>query len=141
MKYMNELNECLDLGRKRMENERALSLAFSEVLETLVLLISPVAPHSADEIWESLGKESFTYHANWPTFDAELAKDTEVTIAVQVNGKLRDTIQVPAGESEDAIKAMALDSVKVKVYTDGNEIKKVIVIPGRLVNIVVAGQA
>lgn len=139
MKYLNELNECLDLGRKRMENERGLMLAFSEAIETLVLLIAPGAPHSADELWESLGKEGFSYHAEWPKHDDELAKDSEVTIAVQVNGKLRDTISVAAGENEDAIKALALDSVKVKAHTDGKEIKKVIVIPGRLVNIVVAG--
>ena len=62
-----------------------------------------------------------------------------MTIAVQVNGKLRDTLQVAAGTDDEAIKAMAQKSDKVKVYTDGKEVKKVIVIPGRLVNIVVAG--
>ncbi len=139
MKHLNELNECLDLARKRIEAERGLALALSEALETLILLISPGAPHSADEIWESLGKEGFSYHASWPAHDEELAKDSEVTIAVQVNGKLRDTIAVAADSDEESIKSLALDSVKVKPYTDGKEIKKVIVIPGRLVNIVVAG--
>lgn len=139
MKYMNELNEALDFARKRIDSERSIALALSEALETLILLLAPGAPHTADEIWESLGKEDFTYHAEWPTHIEELAKDSEVTVAVQVNGKLRDTLQVSADIGEDAIKALAFESVRVKAYTDGKEIKKVIVIPGRLVNIVVAG--
>lgn len=139
MKHLNELNECLDLARKRLDSERGLALALSEALETLILLIAPGAPHTADEIWESLGKEGFSYHASWPIHDEELAKDSEVTIAVQVNGKLRDTISVAADSDEEAIKSLALESVRVKPYTDDKEIKKVIVIPGRLVNIVVAG--
>jgi leucyl-tRNA synthetase len=139
MKYVNELNECLDFARKRIDAERSIALAFSEALETLILLVSVGAPHSADEIWESLGKEGFTYHANWPKFDAEIAKESEVTIAVQVNGKLRDTLQVAAGTDDEVIKKMAQTSEKVLIYTEGKEVKKVIVIPGRLVNIVVAG--
>ncbi|MBS1728963.1 MAG: leucine--tRNA ligase [Armatimonadetes bacterium] len=139
MKYLNELNEQLDRARTRLGTDRSLALAFSEALESLILMISPGAPHSADEIWESLGQEGFTYHREWPSHDEELARDSEVTIAVQVNGKLRDTLQVAADAGEDEIKAMAFESVKVKAYTDGKEVKKVIVIPKRLVNIVVAG--
>ncbi|MEI8282148.1 MAG: leucine--tRNA ligase [Armatimonadota bacterium] len=139
MKYMNELNDSLDFARKRMDNERAIVLSLSEALETLILLVSVGAPHSADEIWEGLGKEGFTYHAQWPTHNEELAKESEVTIAVQVNGKLRDTIQVDAGIEDEKLKALAIASEKVLVYTEGKEVKKVIVIPGRLVNIVVAG--
>ncbi|MBS1700552.1 MAG: leucine--tRNA ligase [Armatimonadetes bacterium] len=139
MKYLNELNEQLDRARTRLGTDRSLALAFSEALESLILMISPGAPHSADEIWESLGFEGFTYHREWPSHDEKLAKDSEVTIAVQVNGKLRDTLQVAADAGEDEIKAMAFESVKVKAYTDGKEVKKVIVIPKRLVNIVVAG--
>lgn len=139
MKYVNELNDSLDFARKRIGSERAIALAMSEALETLILLVSVGAPHTADEIWESLGKEGFTYHAAWPTYKEELAKESEVTIAVQVNGKLRDTLQVAAGTDDETLKAMAQKSDKVKIYTDGKEVKKVIVIPGRLVNIVVAG--
>lgn len=139
MKYVNELNDSLDFARTRIDAERSIALAFSEALETLILLVSVGAPHSADEIWESLGKEGFTYHANWPKFDAEIAKESEVTIAVQVNGKLRDTLQVAAGTDDEILKSMATTSEKVLVYTEGKEVKKIIVIPGRLVNIVVAG--
>jgi leucyl-tRNA synthetase len=139
MKYMNELNDSLDFARKRMDTERAIVLALSEALETLILLVSVGAPHTADEIWESLGQEGFTYHAPWPTHNEELAKESEVTIAVQVNGKLRDTLQVDAGIDDERLKALAIASEKVLIYTEGKEVKKVIVIPGRLVNIVVAG--
>lgn len=139
MKFMNEITECLDLARARIANERPLQLAMSEALETLVLLIAPSAPHSADQIWEDLGKTGFTYHAQWPIHDDELAAEDSLTIAVQVNGKLRDTITVPANTPKEQIEAEAQASVKVKMYTEGKEIKKVITVPGRLVNIVVAG--
>ena len=84
-------------------------------------------------------KEGFTYHANWPIYNEELAKESEVTIAVQVNGKLRDTLLVAAGTDDETLKSMAQASEKVLIYTEGKEVKKVIVIPGRLVNIVLAG--
>jgi leucyl-tRNA synthetase len=132
MKYLNELT---DVSGK----PEGIELALSEALETLVLLMSPAAPHSADEIWNALGKEGVTYHAEWPTCDDELAKDDVVTVAIQVNGKLRDTIDVEIGLGNAEMEKIALSSEKVKIYTDDKEIKKVIVIPGRLVNIVVAG--
>ena len=131
-KYLNELT---DVSGK----PEGIELALSEALETLVLLMSPAAPHSADEIWNSLGKDGVTYHAEWPTCDDELAKDDVVTVAIQVNGKLRDTIDVEIGLGNAEMEKIALSSEKVKIYTDDKEIKKVIVIPGRLVNIVVAG--
>ena len=139
MKFMNEITECFDLAKPRIANERHLQLALSEALETLILLVSPSAPHSADQIWEDLGKEGFTYHAEWPKHDDDLAAEDSLTIAVQVNGKLRDTITVPANTPKEQIEAEAQASVKVKIYTDGKEVKKVITVPGRLVNIVVAG--
>jgi leucyl-tRNA synthetase len=139
MKFMNEITECLELAKPRIANERHLQLAMSEALETLILLVAPSAPHSADQIWEDLGKEGFTYHAHWPTHDDDLAAEDSLTIAVQVNGKLRDTITVPANTPKEQIEAEAQASVKVKIYTDGKEVKKVITVPGRLVNIVVAG--
>ena len=139
MKFVNELNDILDFAHKRIDSERAIALSMSEALETLILLVSVGAPHTADEIWESLGKEGFTYHANWPIYNEELAKESEVTIAVQVNGKLRDTLLVAAGTDDETLKSMAQASEKVLIYTEGKEVKKVIVIPGRLVNIVLAG--
>lgn len=116
---------------------RALALAGCEALESLILLLAPAAPHTADELWECLGKEGFTFTAAWPTFDAALAAEDTVTVAVQVNGKLRDTLEMPAGASNDELEKAALASAKVAAHTDGKTVRKVIVVPGKLVNVVV----
>lgn len=128
MIYVNNLSDAL----KREGNSAELS----EAAEALILLLSPIAPHTADELWEALGKDGFTYHAAWPKAQADLAADDEVTIAVQVNGKLRDTITVAAGATNEALEIAAMGSEKVVFHIDGKEIRKVIVVPGKLVNIV-----
>ena len=133
MIYVNTLSDLT----KNLEPGAAEKLAISEAIESLVLLLSPAAPHTADEIWESLGRLGFTYSESWPKFDPALTVEDTVTIAVQVNGKLRDTIDVGADATEDVVVALTLESPKVKVYTDGNTIKKVIYVPKKLVNIVV----
>ena len=127
MKYVNGLND----GRQDPD-----PLAASEALETLVLLLSPGAPHSADELFSSLGKEEFTFTSEWPKFDPELAKEDTVTIAVQVNGKLRDTFQAPSDATNDALENSARELEKVQSNLEGKTVKKVVVIPGKLVNIV-----
>lgn len=121
----------------RSENLPVIQAVLSEAIETLVSLLSPGAPHCADELWSSLGKEGFTYDAPWPLFDSALAKEETVTIAIQVNGKLRDTIDMPAGSTKEELEAAALGSAKVKAFVNGSAVKKVIVVPGRLVNVVV----
>jgi leucyl-tRNA synthetase len=127
MKYVNGLND----GRQDPD-----PLAASEALETLILLLSPGAPHSADELYASLGKEGFTFVAEWPKFDPELAKEDTVTIAVQINGKLRDTFQAPADASNESLEESARALEKVQSNLEGKTVKKVVVIPGKLVNIV-----
>lgn len=115
----------------------AESLAVSEALECLTLVLSPAAPHTADEIWVNhLGRSGFTYHANWPQGSEAIAAENEVTIAVQVNGKLRDSFTAPAGTEQSALEAMATAREKVRAHTDGKTVRKVIVIPDKLVNIV-----
>ena len=87
-------------------------------------------------MWERTG-ESFSVHQQpWPTWDPELAADETITLVVQVNGRLRDRIEVPANISEDDAKIRALESAKAKVHTDSKEVRRVIYVPGRLVNIV-----
>jgi len=133
MKYLNALGDAISGSA---ETSRPMALALSEAVETLILLLSPAAPHSADELWESIGKKGFTYHADWPKFDEKLAEDDLVTVAVQVNGKLRDTIQASGKATNDELEALAKASEKVLAHLDGLSIRKVIVIPGKLVNIV-----
>jgi leucyl-tRNA synthetase len=135
MKYVNTLNDVIKAaGPSRSE---PLTLALSEAMETLVLLLSPAAPHSADELWESLGKTGFTYQAEWPAFEPGLAVAETETIAVQVNGKLRDTIEIAAGSSEEETVAAAKGSTKVQGYLEGVTIRKTVYVKGRLVNFVV----
>lgn len=133
MIFVNNLNDALRGSEVRSD---AVRLAFSEAIETLVLLLAPGAPHSADELWETLGQGGFTLNAEWPTFDAELAAEDVVTIAVQVNGKLRDTFSIAAGASSDTHEDAAKDLPKVQAHLEGKTIRKVIVVPGKLVNIV-----
>ena len=105
--------------------------------ETLVKLLSPFAPHMAEELWEKLGhKESLAYEP-WPEYDATLAKDDEIDLVVQINGKLRATIRVPAGITEDDAKVAAFADQNVKKYLEGQSIKKTIFVGGKLINIVI----
>lgn len=131
------LNEATDVLKKAGAPSDAMTLAISESIETLILLLSPVAPHTSDELWSSLGKSGFTLQADWPKFQASLAADETVTIAVQVNGKLRDTLELPAGASKEALEAAAKGSAKVQAYLESGTLRKVIVVPGKLVNLVV----
>ncbi len=133
MKYANSIAEIkAEVG----EASLAYRLAASEALESLILLIAPGAPHSADELWEQIGKTGFTYQQAWPSFDAKLAEAEFMTIAVQVNGKLRDTLDMPKSASQEEVVAEVKSSAKVQAQLDGKTIRKVIYIPGRLVNVV-----
>jgi len=109
----------------------------SEALEKLVLILAPFAPHLADEMWERLGKSGTTYHAVWPVFDPAIAAEEEITLVVQVNGKVRDRLTVPADTDEEALKQAALSSEKVVEMLDGKQVRNVIVVPKRLVNVVI----
>jgi len=108
----------------------------SEAICTLVLLVAPMAPHLAEEAWASLGQEGMIADAPWPSFDPALLIDEQVTLAVQVNGKLRDTVSAPRGLDRAAAEALALASDKVQRHLGGASPRKVIVVPDRLVNIV-----
>jgi leucyl-tRNA synthetase len=112
-------------------------VVLSEALESLVLVLSPFAPHMADELWERLDQSGSTYHAAWPAFDAAVAAEDEITLVVQVNGKVRDRLTVPADTPGDALKEMALASQRVTEMLNGKQIRNVIVVPGKLVNVVI----
>jgi leucyl-tRNA synthetase len=107
-----------------------------EAVRTLILLAAPAAPHLAEESWVALGECAMVADAPWPDFDPELLVDDQVTLAVQVNGKLRDTLNAPRGLDRAAAEALALASDKVQRQLAGAPPRKVIVVPDRLVNIV-----
>jgi len=108
-----------------------------EALELVVTMLAPFVPHIAEELWQSLGHATPLSATVWPAWDSEAVVDEELLVVVQVNGKLRSKLSVAVGIDEEAIKQLALADDKVKVFTDGMQIRKVIYVPGKLVNIVV----
>jgi leucyl-tRNA synthetase len=106
------------------------------VIEKFVLILAPFAPHIAEELWQKLGHTNTIAYENWPAYDPELVKEKQVELAVQVMGKIKDRIVVPADADEDEIKKRALSCEKVAAAIAGKEPKKIIVIKSRLVNIV-----
>lgn len=106
-------------------------------IKTLAPLVAPMVPHVAEEAWALLGESEMIANATWPAVDASLLVEDEVTIAIQVRGKLRDTLIVAKGIDKAAMEELALTSEKVQRIIDGADIKKVIVVPDRLVNIVI----
>ncbi len=113
------------------------SAARDAAIKTIVSLAAPMVPHLAEEAWASWGNTGLIADAPWPAVDPAMLVDNEVTIAVQVQGKLRDTINVAKGLPQDEMQALALASPKVRSAIAGAEIRKVIVVPDRLVNIVI----
>ncbi len=107
-----------------------------QAIRTLLLLVSPMVPHVAEEAWATAGNDGLIADAAWPAVDQALLVDDEVTIAVQVNGKLRDTLVFPKGAPKDEVEAAALASEKIVRLLEGKPPRKVIVVPDRLVNIV-----
>jgi leucyl-tRNA synthetase len=105
-------------------------------MERFVLLLSPYAPHLAEELWRLLGHAQTLAYEPWPAYDPELIKEAEVEIAVQIMGKVRARVVVPAGADKDAIEAAARADEKVQSLLAGKKVVKVIVAPGRLINFV-----
>jgi leucyl-tRNA synthetase len=112
--------------------------AVKEAVEALVLMLSPFAPHTAEELWSGLGHADGLSAASWPSVDVEALKADEITVPVQVNGKLRSRVTVPADSSDDRIRDAALADPAIQGYTAGKSVKKVVVAGGKLVNVVVA---
>jgi leucyl-tRNA synthetase len=108
----------------------------SKAIETMLLLVAPMVPHLAEQTWAGLGKEGLIADAVWPRADPALLIEDEVTIAIQVNGKLRDTLTAPKGAPRETLEEMALASEKVARILEGKAPRKVIVVPDRLVNLV-----
>ena len=120
-----------------MEGDEFTHTESRSITETLVMLVSPMMPHLAEELWVALGHNTLAAESPWPELKQQwLAADT-VTMAVQIKGKLRDTLDVPVDMGKDEIENMALNLPKIKSLIDGAEIRKVIVVPGKIVNIVI----
>jgi len=130
MEMLNEMGRAKNAGAFGSEE-------WNEAADIYLRMLAPVCPHIAEELWERLGKPYSVHTQSWPQVDEEAAKDEMITLIVQVNGKLRDRILVEPGISDDDAKQLALASNAVQQTLEGRPIRKVIVVPGRLVNIVV----
>ncbi len=108
-----------------------------EIVTTFLRLLSPYAPHLCEELWQRLGEEGLIARAEWPTYNEALCIDDTITIVVQINGKKRDELHIAKDTPKDEIEKLALASDRSQKFMDGRQPKKVIVVPGRLVNIVV----
>jgi leucyl-tRNA synthetase len=130
MELSNEMNQAAEEGA-------AGTTVWDETLEIYLRMLAPIAPHIAEELWSKMGKPYSIHKQDWPEVDLEAAQDEEVTLVVQVNGKLRDRITVPVGITDEDAKALALASEGAQKFLEGAEPRKIVVIPGRLVNLVV----
>jgi len=137
MELVNELYGAEERATAAKADETIPPVLLSDVQHTLVLLLAPFAPFIASELWEVLGEKGNLLKAPWPKYDAALAKEDEVEIPVQINGKLRSRVVVPADSSEEFVKEKALADEKVRAAIAGKQIVKEIYVPGKLLNIVI----
>ena len=125
--YLTKVKEGHSVGRD----------TWREALDTLLLLIAPTAPHMAEELWERAGHTYSVHNQSFPSWDEALVAEEQVTLVIQVNGKLRDRLAVSVSITESEARELALGSERVRAHIDGKEIKDIIYVPGRLVNVVV----
>jgi len=120
-----------------VEERLASSNAWQEAIDALLLLLSPTAPHLAEELWARTGHSYSIHNQAFPTWDEALVAEEEFTLVVQVNGKLRDRVNVPVSITEEQARELALSRERIKHYLEGSEVARIIYVPRRLVNIVV----
>jgi leucyl-tRNA synthetase len=130
MEFTNGLYKARDAGLSG-------SPAWNAAIDTLLRLIAPVAPHIAEELWARIGNAYSIHQQSWPMADPELAAEEEIEIVLQVNGKVRDKLVVPVDADSEQLRMLALANERVLSFLNGKTVRKVVVVPGRLVNIVV----
>jgi leucyl-tRNA synthetase len=138
MELVNEMYLFSDAALKAGTSRPQAASAMREAIEALVIMISPFAPHTAEELWEMTGHAGGIAQASWPSFDEAVAKADEIVVPVQVNGKLRSRLTVAADMPENELRERALADPAVRAHTEGKTIKSVVVVKGKLINVVVA---
>jgi len=133
---MELVNTLYQIKRPEKDDMKALSV-IRETLEDVILLLSPIVPHMTEELWGMIGGKRMLFETAWPSFDNAVALEEEITIVIQVNGKVRSRIQVAADESDDTIRERALNDEKIRQFLGDKEVIKKIYVPKKLVNIVV----
>ncbi len=134
MELVNETYSALEDRGQKTENRSEI---LNEAVENIVVLLSPLVPHIAEEMWRALGKENSIFKHQWPSYDKNAVIESILTIPVQINGKLRTKLEVPSEIDDAALKTQVLADQKVKTWLQDKPVKKFIIIPKKLVNIVI----
>jgi len=132
MELVNELYKSIDPRPHRSDSWKVIRQA----TETVILLLNPFAPHVTEELWQILGNRKSLVSTTWPVYDREVAAEETITLVVQVNGKVRSRLTLPANQADDEVRRLALEDEKIRGLLDGMELERVIVVPNRLVNVV-----
>lgn len=137
MELINETQDfktnIIEAGKSTSESKKI----FGEVVRNIILMLSPFTPHFCDDLWEEMGNKGYLFNEAWPIYKEELTISSDVVIAVQVNGKVRGTVEVERGTSKEVVEKLALEIENVKKHMEGKTLAKVIVVPEKIVNIVV----
>jgi leucyl-tRNA synthetase len=136
--FNTAISEMMKLSNALTEAKCIDSPVYAEGIETLIVLLAPFAPHIAEQLWHELGRDFSVHQYPWPKVDPSALEVDEITLVIQFMGKTRGTIQVPSNLDKDALEKYARESEVAQRHLQGKEIKKVIVVPGKLVNFVVA---
>ena len=129
MEFSNTLNQAWQTGEVDAN-------VWRESIRGLVLMMAPITPFLSEELWSQVGGQYSVHQQSWPEWDEDLAADEMITLVVQVNGRLRDRIEVPADVSEEDARTVALKSERIRHFTEGKAVRRVIYVPRRLVNVV-----
>ena len=130
MELMNEITTFTPLNADDLS---VLSFAIKQE----ILLLAPFAPHIAEELYHALGGSNSLFDENWPAWDEGLTKEEDIELVIQINGKLRSKVMIPAGLDDESVKEKALQDAKIAEYVKNKPLKKIIIVNGRLVNIVI----
>ena len=122
MEYVNSMNASYD---------SVSASAWNEAVEKLVLLLAPSTPHLSEELWHRAGHKDSVHLEQWPKYDDALTVEEMLTLVVQVNGKVRDKLEIPAGTPQEDVRQMALGRERIQPYMDGHQVKDVIYVPNR----------
>jgi leucyl-tRNA synthetase len=133
MRFNTAISAMMELTNQLTREE----VRSKSVLETFIHLLAPFAPHLAEELWHVLGHQGSLAYETWPTYDPALTQEDETEVPIQINGKLRSKVTVPAGTDRATLEKIALADPRIQELLAGKKVVKIIVVPGKLVNIVI----
>lgn len=134
---ISALMELINEAYKYKELETRNNAVLKECVETVIVILAPFAPHLGDELWSMIGKDGSVFSISWPKYDDSALVQDEVEVVVQVNGKVRDKMNIPANTSKEDMEKLAIENTKIKDFVEGKTVVKIVGVPNKLVNIVV----